>query len=93
MKNLLQTLALLFTILAMIGGLSAFLLTFGITNNIRPGVRIWSDLRGNALNALFSKKYLTDQGVEIRYYLFMCILAFVACGAIATALGGIAQLL
>jgi hypothetical protein len=93
MKSLLDVLVFVFFVAGVLCGLGVFLLSFGIIKNIRPGVRIWGDLKGMPLNAIFSRKYLTEEGVKIRYYLFICLLGFCGSGAAGAMLGFLRSLL
>jgi hypothetical protein len=93
MKSILGVLVFTFSVASVLCWLGAFLLSFGITNNLRPEVRVWKDLGGNSLNAIFSKKFLTARGVKIRYYLFICTLGFCGCIGAAAVLAFLRSLL
>jgi hypothetical protein len=93
MKILLNSLVLLFFIAGIICLLGSVLLSIGIIKNVRPGLRVWKDLGGNPMNAVLSKKLLTQRGVKIRYYLFICYFGFFACAAAAGTLAFLRDLL
>jgi hypothetical protein len=55
----------------------------------RPDVRFLEDLKGNAMNALLAKKWLTADGIKYRGNLFRALLAFTG----SLTLGALAGLL
>jgi hypothetical protein len=93
MKTLLHIFVIFFTFAAIICWLGSVLLSIGIIKNIRPGLRVWKDLGGNPMNAVLSKKLLTERGVKIRYYLFICYFGFFVCLAAAGTLAFLRDLL
>jgi hypothetical protein len=93
MKSLLNFFVIIFFLAGVWCWLASLLLALGIIKNIRPGVRVWKDLGGNPLNAVLSKKLLTEKGVKIRYYLFICFFGFFVCVAAAMTLAFLRDLL
>ena len=92
-KSLLDVLVYVFFVTGFLCVFGMFLFSFRITQNVRPGVRLWGDLKGNALNAIFSRKYLTEEGVKARYYLFICLIGYCVSGAAGAALALLGSLL
>ena len=92
-KSLIDVLVFVFIVTGFLCMFGMFLFSFRIIQNIRPGVRFWRDLKGMPLNAIFSRKYLTEEGVKARYYLFICFIGYFVFFAAAAAIGLLGRLL